>query len=145
MIRGPLLRAVAAGVLAVSASTAAAVAGTASCPGSIPANTGTSVGGNGEAKYEVTSASALNAVSPDGDVAFVSFGYLYTTRGAGPYLEDGHPHGWIVPAGSTSPDAILKALAKLQNDLPPSKISDGAKAVLAPHWKLSILPCTPNK
>jgi hypothetical protein len=144
MIPGALLRAVAAAALAATACTAAGVAGTASCPGSIPANAGTSVGGNGAPKYEVTSVSALSAVSPDGDVTFAGFGYLYTTRGAGPYLEDGHPHGWIVPVDSIDTGAVLKALAKLQKDLPPSKLSDGAKAALAPHWKLTVLPCTPQ-
>jgi len=142
MIRGVLRGALAAAVLAAAAWAAPAAAGTAHCPDAIPPNSGTSVGGGAQPTYEVTSASALNATSPDGDVTFAGFGYLYTTRGAGAYVEDGHPHGWIVPAGSTDTAAILKALAKLQSGLPASKLSAGAKAALTPGWKLTVLVCT---
>jgi len=142
MKRGALRWAFAAAVICVASWTSAAMAATAPCPGAIPANSGTSVGGNAEPKYEVASASALNALSGQGDVAFAGFGYLYTTRGAGAYVEDGHPHGWIVPVDSTDPAAILKALAKLANELPPSKLSAGAKAVLTPGWKMTVLACT---
>ncbi|HTA37853.1 MAG TPA: hypothetical protein VK760_02195 [Candidatus Acidoferrales bacterium] len=142
---GVLRVAVAAAVIGAAACVAPAVAGTAHCPDASRANAGIAVGGNTAPTYEVTSASALNATSPDGDVALASFGYLYTTRGAGAYVEDGHPHGWIVPVDSTDPAAILKALAKLANELPPSKLSAGAKAVLAPGWKLTVLPCNAQK
>lgn len=141
MTRGALRCALAAAAFGAASLTAPAVAGTAPCPGAIRPNAGAGVGGNASPTYEVTSASALNAVSPDGDVTFPAFGYLYTTRGGGAYVEDGHPHGWIVPAGSTGAPAILKALAKLQNELPPSKLSAGAKAVLTPGWKLAVLTC----
>jgi hypothetical protein len=144
MTLGAVRRALAAAVVAASWAVPAA-AGTAHCPDAIPANSGTTVGGNAAPKYEVASASALNAVSPDGDVTFAAFGYLYTTRGAGAYVEDGHPHGWIVPVDSTDTAAIIKALAKLASQLPPSKLSAGAKAALTPGWKLRLLICNAQK
>jgi hypothetical protein len=145
MIRRVLARAAALAVAGVVSCAFRAAAATEFCPGSIPPNSGNVVGGNTSPKYDVVSASALNAVSPNGDVTFQAFGYLYTTRAGGAYIEDGHPHGWIVPVAASDTGSILKALAKLQHDLPPSQLSDGAKAVLTPGWNLTVLTCTSHK
>jgi hypothetical protein len=107
------------------------------CPDAI--HTGIPVGAS-DTKHEVASASALSAVSPGGDVTFQTFAYVYATP-AGAYLEDGHPHGWIVPLDGTDRASVLSALAKLRESVPPSKLSAGATAALSPGWRTTLQPC----
>jgi hypothetical protein len=137
----------AAAAIAVAAAVWAAPvnAQKAACPGVIPWWSGTSVIGKSAPAYEVTGASALSAVSPDGDVTFSSFGYLYATKAAGEYIEDGHPHGWIIHIDGADEGSVRKGLTALQTQLPADKLSGGAHAVLTGGWKLSVVPCAPNK
>jgi hypothetical protein len=50
-------------------------------------------------------------------------------------------HGWIVAATGTAPSGVRAAYAKLRDDVPPSKLSQGAAMILNPAWTLAIVPC----
>jgi hypothetical protein len=138
MIRGSVCG-VAAAIALLAITPCLADAATMQCPGAIPA--GNSVGDGSGIANTITAVSALSAVGPDGKAAFSPFGYLYATRGAGAYVEDGFPHGWIVAATGTAPSDVRAAYAKLRDDVPPSKLSQGAAMILNPAWTLAIVPC----
>ncbi len=135
------IRAGAAIVVAAVLGAAPAVAANPSCRGADRPNGEISVNGNDGAKYEVMSASALSAVSPDGDVTFASFGFLYTTRGAGPYVQDGPPPGPIFHIKGTDVASIRSGISGLLKEVPDVNLSVAAKAVATRGWTLIVSPC----
>jgi hypothetical protein len=139
MIRSLCAAAIASALAAGATAQAGAASGV--CPESIPV--GNSVGGGPDAAHAVTAVIAVSALSPEGDVNLQRFGYAYTTYGAGAYLEDGHPHGWIVAIDGTDAASIRKGLVKLHDTLPPSKLSAGAQAVVTQDWKIVAAACAP--
>jgi hypothetical protein len=134
---------VAAGAFVAVLGAVPAVAGNTPCPGADNPNSDISVNGRTGAKYVVTSSSGLTAMSPDGKSFFRTFGYLYTTRGAGPFVQDGPPPGPIVPVQGTDASSISKGLAALLKETPPYKLSDGANAIVSHGWAMVIFSCNP--
>ena len=139
------VRGVAAGIVVAAALGAApAVAGNATCPGADRPNAGISVNGKDGRKYEVVSSSGLTAMSPDGTSFFKTFGYVYTTRGAGAYVTDRTaPTAPIFSVAGTDPDSISKGLSALAKETPGLKLSDGAKAIVSRGWSLVVFSCNP--
>jgi hypothetical protein len=145
MIQRSVRCAVAAIVLAAALGAVPAIAeNTTPCPHADPPNAGISVNGKDGQKYVVTSASGLTAMSPDGTSFIKAFGYLYTTRGAGPYVQDGAaPPAPIFSVAGTDAASIRKGLSALAEDPSGYKPSNGARAIVSRGWSLVVFSCNP--
>lgn len=145
MIRRFVRCAAAAVVLAAALGAVPAVAeDTTPCHGADKPNADISVNGKSGPKYVVTSASGLTAMSPDGMSFIKTFGFLYTTKGAGPHVQDGTaPPGPVFSVAGTDPASVSKGLAKLAKDPSGFKLSNGAKAIVSRGWAVVIFSCNP--
>jgi hypothetical protein len=142
---GRFVRCVVAAIVVVAALGAApALAGNTVCPHAALANADISVNNKGGAKYVVTSASGLTAMSPDGISFIKTFGYLYTTKGAGAFVQDGTaPPAPIFTVGGTDPGSVSKGLAWLAKNKDGYKLSAGAQAIVSRGWSVVIFSCNP--
>jgi hypothetical protein len=142
---GRYVRCVAAAIVVAGAlGPVPALAGNTPCPGADRSNADISVNGNDGQKYVVTSSSGLTAMSPDGTKFIKMFGFLYTTRGAGPYVQDGiAPPAPVFKVAGTDSASIAKGLAVVAKETPGLKLSDGARAIVSGGWSLVIFSCNP--
>jgi hypothetical protein len=114
------------------------------CPGADKPNANITVNGKSGQKYVVTSASGLTAMAPDGMSFIKMFGFLYTTKGAGAFVQDGtFPPGPIFSVAGTDTTSVSKGLAKLAKDPSGFKLSKGAQAIVSRGWSVVIFSCNP--
>ncbi len=145
MIQRYVRRAVAAIVFAAALGAVPAMAENSTpCPRADRPNADISVNGKDGQQYVVTSASGLTAMSPDGTSFIKAFGYLYTTRGAGPYVQDGTaPPAPIFSVAGTDAASIRRGLSALAKDTSGYKLSNGAQAIVSRDWSLVVFSCNP--
>jgi hypothetical protein len=135
---------VAAGMFAAALGAVPAIAETTPCPGADKPNADISVNGQSGEKYVVTSSSGLTAISPDGTSVIKSFGWLYTTKGAGAFVADGtSPQGLIFSVAGTDPASVRNGLATLAKNTDGYKLSAGARAIVSRGWSVVIFSCNP--
>jgi hypothetical protein len=136
--------AVAAIVVVAALGAAPALADNTICPGADKPNANVSVNGKDGQKYVVTSSSGLTAISPDGTSFIKTFGYLYTTKGAGAFVQDGTaPSAPAFSVPGTDTTGVSRGLSTLAKGPQGYKLSAGAKAIVSRGWSLAIFSCNP--